>query len=154
MIRQTRQREALFKALKEAGRPLAALELFELARQHAPRIGLRTVYRQIRELVAEGRLVGVDFPGQPPRYALVSRTGHHPHLICNLCQKVFELPCATPDIPFEAPDGWKVTGEELILYGQCANPASCRHRYEKPSLTNDAPSRVTIAPTKAPSNDV
>lgn len=127
MIRHTKQREALFQALSEAGRPLAVPELHCLAQQHAPRIGLRTVYRQIRELVSEGRLVCVDFPGQPPRYASVSRTGHHPHLICHVCHKVFELPGSTPDIPYEAPPEWKVTGEELILYGHCADPGSCAH---------------------------
>jgi len=79
MIRKTRQREALLHALSEAGRPLSATELHVLAVKHTPRIGLRTVYRNIRELVSEGKLMGVDFPGQPLRYAQVSRAGHHPH---------------------------------------------------------------------------
>lgn len=119
MIRQTRQREAILKALAEAGRPLTVGELHQLATAHCPDVGLRTVYRNIREMVAEGKLVGVDYPGQPLRYEAVSPAGHHPHFICRACNKVYQLEVDIPDVSIKAPEGFTIEGEEVVFYGRC-----------------------------------
>lgn len=119
MIRNTRQRQAIMDAFDSAGRPLTAGEVFELARSGAPRLGLRTVFRNIRELVDEGRLVAVDYPGQPVRYERVSNGAHKPHFICRMCQKVYDLDMAVPDIPVQAPPGFLIEGQETIFYGRC-----------------------------------
>lgn len=124
MIRQTRQREAILKALKEAGRPLTVGELHQLAMQYYPNVGLRTVYRNLREMVEEGKLVGVDYPGQPLRYEPVSEAGHHPHFICRSCNKVYQLDIEIPKIKVKAPKGFTVEGEEIVLYGRCPACAS------------------------------
>ncbi len=104
-------------ALESAGGPLTPRELFEVAREHFPELGLRTVYRQIREMVAAGQLVGTDYPGQPVRYEPV--TGEHrAHFICRTCDRVFTFPRAVPDVEVEAPPSFEITGQETVFYGK------------------------------------
>ena len=127
MIRRTRQRDAILDALERAGRPLSPTELHDLAREMSPRIGLRTVYRNIRELVEEGRLAGIDYPGQPLRYEKVTEDGHRAHLICRLCSKVFDLPGDPPKVTYDSPEGFVIQGDEVVFYGHCATPENCPH---------------------------
>lgn len=120
---RTRQREAIGDVLREAGRPLTREEILALARARVPRLGPATVDRTIRELTADFQLVGVDFPGQPRRYELPA--GHeHPHLICRSCDRVFDLPVAMRLPKIRPPEGFSVTGGEVIYSGTCPDCAS------------------------------
>jgi|WetSurMetagenome_2_1015567.scaffolds.fasta_scaffold714426_1 Fur family transcriptional regulator, ferric uptake regulator len=130
MIRSTRQRKAIFEVIQKESRPMTVTEIHLLAKQSAPRVGLRTVYRNIRELVDDGKLVCVDYPGQPPRYETVgNKTSSKPHLICGRCNKVFDL-----DAQYEARTthgdipGFVIDGTETIYYGHCSDPEHCPHR--------------------------
>lgn len=117
MIRQTRQHEAIKTALLNAKRPLTPQELHEQAKTILPSLGLRTVYRQIRELVALGKIVGVDYPGQPLRYE--AATGEHvAHFICRECDHIFSFNHHVPDVEIESPAQFEVTGQETIFYGR------------------------------------
>ena len=68
MKRNTRQGEVILSAIKSAGRPLTPLEIHELAVKKMPRLGIATTYRHLRTLSESNQVVGVDYPGQPPRY--------------------------------------------------------------------------------------
>jgi len=118
VIRRTRQRLAIEEVFRAEGRPLAPPEIFAAARRILPQIGLRTVYRQLKDMAAEGLVVGVDYPGQPLRYEWASST-HHAHFICRACGRVFDLPVEVPDVPVTPPDGFRVTGQETVFYGTC-----------------------------------
>ena len=122
MIRRTRQRDAVVRALRKAGRPLTPEEIFQAAQADCPGIGLRTVYRHIRELSDAFQLVGVDYPGQPRRYEPAA-AGHHAHFICRRCQRVFDIPGDIPDIPVTPPPGFRLSGQETVFYGTCAGCA-------------------------------
>lgn len=130
MIRNTRQRKAIFDVIEKQARPLTVTEIHALAKQAAPRIGLRTVYRNIRELVDDNKLVCVDYPGQPPRYEPVgSKRISKPHLICSRCNKVFDLdPQYEAKTSYGEIPGFVVEGTETIYYGHCADPEHCPHR--------------------------
>src|SRR5688572_19131816 len=78
MDRNTTQRNAIRHALQETGRPLSPQEILETAQADVPGLGIATVYRTIKSLVAEGWLVPVELPGEPARYEL-SRIAHHHH---------------------------------------------------------------------------
>lgn len=126
MIRQTRQRQAILGALREAARPLSLDEIFAAAKARAPGLGLRTVYRQVRELQAERLLLGVDYPGQPTRYEPPHPDGSHPHFICRACQKLFDLPGDTEPVRYAPPPGFVIDGEEVVFYGFCPSCAPGR----------------------------
>jgi Fur family ferric uptake transcriptional regulator len=133
---QTRQREAIRSVLASGSGPMTAEEILIHARALCERIGERTVFRTLHEMVANGLLVKVSFPAQPPRYERTAKT-HHPHLICWGCEHVFDLPGETPEVASKCtvPPGFVVQGEEVVLYGLC--PA-CAERREG----------VTNSPTK------
>ena len=121
---KTPQRKTLYKVLRASDRPLSRAEILDLARMEMPRLGSATVDRYIKEQTRNFQLVGLSFPGQPTRYELPSEK-EHPHFICRVCEKVFDL-----DIPMRLPKvtlpvGFQQTGGEVVYSGVC--PA-CRGR--------------------------
>jgi len=130
-VRKTRQREAIYQALDAAPGPLSLEEILAAGRKAYPALGQRTVYRNINEMIEEGSLIRLEFPGLATRYERPAEAGrHHPHFVCRVCGKVFDLPGETPDIAgqYEAPPGIILDGEEVLFFGQCTDPASCPYR--------------------------
>jgi Fur family transcriptional regulator, ferric uptake regulator len=119
VIRQTQQRLAIESVLRHAGRPVTLAEVHALAQASLPRIGLRTIYRQMRDLAADGRVLGLDYPGQPLRYELAS-SHDHAHFICRSCNRVFDIDASIPDVDVTMPPGFTLSGQETVLYGVCA----------------------------------
>ena len=67
-----------------------------------------------------------------PRY-LVSRSGHHHHLVCTGCGAVQDLDqCAVSGALREVADasGYEIEGHWLELYGRCA---ACRAKVAVPA---------------------
>lgn len=120
---RTRQREAIGEVLQEAGRPLTREEILALGRAKVPRLGPATVDRTIRELTANFQLIGVEFPGQPRRYELPAEN-EHPHFICRCCDRVFDLPVAMRLPKIQPPDGFSISGGEVIYSGNCPDCSS------------------------------
>lgn len=118
MIRQTRQRLAIEAVFRAEKRPLTPPEVHVGARRLVPGIGLRTVYRQLKDMAAEGLVAGVDYPGQPLRYERTG-AGHQAHFICHACGKVYAWEMEVPDVEVEAPAGYRMTGQETVFYGYC-----------------------------------
>ena len=121
MPRRTDQGEILRGTLREASRPLTPAEIHAQASKALPSLGLATTYRHVRKLTEEGLLVGVDYPGQPTRYAWADGQ-QKIHFGCRACEKLFAV---AEDIDFEEPappelpPGFQVNGGEWILYGIC-----------------------------------
>jgi len=122
VVRRTRQRTAILKALVEADRPLSPAELLAHAQRFAPRLGMATVYRNIRRLVDDGELAEVQLPGAPPRYE-VARKDHHHHFHCRSCDRVFEVEGCPGPLAGLAPKGFSVEDHEIVLYGTCRDCA-------------------------------
>lgn len=117
MIRKTRQRSAILSAFESARRPLTPQELHALAVVEQPSIGLRTVYRQLKDLTESGEVVGLDYPGQPVRYERV--TGRHTaHFICRRCNQLYSFPHEVEDVPVPREHHFAVEGQETVFYGE------------------------------------
>lgn len=116
--RSTRQKRAIEAVLQNHENPLTASEIQALASKEVPTIGLATVYRSLKSLSQEGRVVAVEIPGQPPRYERADK-GHHHHFVCRVCGEVFELEKCPEGIAKIAPPRFRVEDHEIILYGSC-----------------------------------
>ena len=118
MERVTRQRNAIRAAVESAGRPLSPAELYAAVRARLPRIGIATVYRAIRDLVAAGWLRRVEVPGEPARYERSGKPHHH-HFLCRNCDSLWEVPACPTGIEQLAPTGFVTEDHEITLYGLC-----------------------------------
>ena len=120
----TRQREVILDVLREAGRPLTRDEILRFGRRQIDRLGSATVDRAIREMTADFYVIGVEFPGQPKRYELPAGV-EHPHFICRKCERVFDLPIKMQLPKIKSPEGFEISGGEIIYSGHCPD---CRDR--------------------------
>jgi len=123
MERDTRQRRAIRRVLETAGRPLTPLEVLSAAHRHVPRLGLATVYRNLKTLVKDGQLVPVDLPGEASRYEPAGK-GHHHHFRCRRCDRLFEVRGCRPAAAGRPPRGFVVESHEVVWYGRCASCAA------------------------------
>lgn len=119
MQRDTSQRRAIRRVFMSAGRPLTPEEILENGQHIVPSLGLATVYRNVKILTAEGWLAEVELPGGGVRYELAERPHHH-HFLCRTCDQAFDVHRCPERIEELAPEGFKVDGHEMILYGRCA----------------------------------
>ncbi len=122
--RNTRQRNAILKSIREADGPLSVGEVHGRSRLQIPGLGIATVYRAIKALREDGEVVLVELPGEGPRYEPVGR-GHHHHFRCFSCEQTFDLSGCPVGIPqgTTLPGGYTVEEHSLTLYGCCS---ACR----------------------------
>lgn len=120
LIRNTRQRTVIRDVLDRASRPLGAPEILAEAQMQASGIGIATVYRTVKALIEEGWLVAVELPGEPPRYERAGKEHHH-HFLCKECGKLFELNGCVDNLKRLLPDGFRILGHDVLLYGACAD---------------------------------
>lgn len=119
MKKNTLQGKLISTVIQESNRPLTPLEIHQRALQISPRIGIATTYRHLKNLCKESKIVGVDYPGQPPRYEWADGKDKV-HFSCRSCDKLFALDDTTEaSPPAKAPSGFTVQGFEVMLYGVC-----------------------------------
>lgn len=87
--RNTVQKELIAKIVHESCDHPTAEMVYSKAKEELPTISLGTVYRILKELVADGRVVELCFAGMPSRY---DKTLHaHAHLCCKNCGKIVDI---------------------------------------------------------------
>ena len=118
--RSTRQRSAIRQALESAKRPLSPQEILAAARRAVPGLGLATVYRNLKLLLAEGAVEPITLSGEAPRYE-ATQSNHHHHFQCTACRRVFDMEGCPGDLRRLAPRGFKVEYHEVTLYGRCSD---------------------------------
>jgi Fur family transcriptional regulator, ferric uptake regulator len=118
LVRDTRQRRAIRDALVSAGRPLSPDEVLAVAQRSVSGLGIATVYRTLKTLMAEGSVEAVELPGQIAHYEMAGK-GHHHHFHCKGCDQIFEVSGCLDGFRTLIPKGFQVTGHEFVLYGYC-----------------------------------
>lgn len=120
MERNTKQRSAIKSVISEAHGPVSAREVFDLAQRRVRGMGMATVYRTLKALVADRGIVEVSLPGEPPRYEIAGKEHHH-HFYCRVCGKMYEVEQCPGDLSWLAPAGFILENHDLLLLGQCAD---------------------------------
>lgn len=101
--------------------PLSLAELHAHLRSLAPGLAFSTVFRNVRALEEQGRIVRVDWRDRGGRYEAASLPHHH-HVRCRRCHKVVDLTDAV--LPFalqsiETATGFSIERHTIELEGVC-----------------------------------
>ncbi len=115
----TRHKAVLNAVFDRAKRPLTPGEICDAARKELPSLGIATVYRAIKQFVAEGRVRAVELPGAAPHYESTA-SDHHHFFLCQQCKRLFDLAGCIGGFNSLAPRGFRVRNHEIVLYGECA----------------------------------
>lgn len=132
-LKVTSQRLMVLNILSAHGdEHLTVEEIYDLAKEESPEIGLATIYRTVQVLLELHVIKKVTFDDGFARYELNGEetgSGHrHHHAICTQCGKVYSLETDLLDTlekqVFESL-GFEVTDHEVKLYGLCS---ACRRK--------------------------
>lgn len=132
-LKVTSQRLMVLNILSAHGdEHLTVEEIYDLAKEESPEIGLATIYRTVQVLLELHVIEKVTFDDGFARYELNGEetgSGHrHHHAICTQCGKVYSLETDLLDTlekqVFESL-GFEVTDHEVELYGLCS---ACRRK--------------------------
>lgn len=118
MTRDTPQRRAIRRVLRESGRPLTPDEVLAAGRERVPGLGIATVYRNLKALHVQGWVEPVELPGEPVRYEVAGKPHHH-HFLCRACQGAFEVHGCPGDPEELVPEGFRLESHDVVLYGTC-----------------------------------
>ena len=115
--RYSQQRERIYQAVRDSREHPTAQMIYDALRPELPKLSLGTVYRNLQQMAAEGRLVQLD--GPVARFDAVLEP--HTHLCCAHCGQV-----ADGVLPYDAAldraamaEGWTITGHSLTFTGIC-----------------------------------
>ncbi len=129
-MRYSKQREFIFKALQNNPCHPTAEALYALIKPSNPAISLGTVYRNLNQMAAQGRIKKIKGLNQSDHFDHF--TQEHAHIICNICGKVEDIfidsaLSAKIDNKVEKTD-FEIKSREIIFNGICGQ---CRNKQEK-----------------------
>ncbi|WP_297631844.1 Fur family transcriptional regulator [uncultured Clostridium sp.] len=122
----TPQRRAIVDTIiKNEGKHMTAEEIYDEVKKDCPEIGLATVYRTVILLEDIRLLSRLDLSDGCSRYEIVheDEEHRHHHLICNECNKVFEVEEDLLDQLEERVENkykFKIKDHSLKFYGICS----------------------------------
>lgn len=108
---------------------MSAEDVYKALLEQGEDVGLATVYRVLTQFESAGIVERHHFEGGHSVFELKDE-GHHDHIVCDTCGKVFEFTDAVIEERQEkmARDlGFSLTGHSLHLYGSCQK-ADCENR--------------------------
>lgn len=121
-LKTTRQRTAIARELLSSHRHITAEDLHRSVSRRHPAIGLVTVYRTLKLLARAGVAKERRFGANESRYEPAAAGGHHDHMICNACGRIFEF----ENVEIEGlqdrvagQHGFLIEDHKLELYGLC-----------------------------------
>lgn len=117
--RETRQRKKILAVLCSTKTHPTADWVYEQVKKDFPHLSLGTVYRNLRILRDQGRILELPFGDTFDRFD--GRTGPHPHFVCRKCHGVLDVGEGLPTLNIETLDKMKCKVEEVRIsfYGLC-----------------------------------
>lgn len=121
----TMQRRSVLDVLLEhSNEHLSTEEIYDIVKVKFPEIGLATVYRTVQLFEEMGIVDRLNFDDGCSRFELASddTVHHHHHLICESCNKVFEVENDLLDDiekEIESKYNFKIHDHNVMFYGLC-----------------------------------
>jgi Fe2+ or Zn2+ uptake regulation protein len=122
MTRKSKQKEAIFKVMKETTSHPTAEWVYERVRREIPNISLGTVYRDLELLKQEGEILKLDFAGTQSRFD--GKAENHHHFRCLKCSRIFDVDGPLDkgiDERLAQKMGFTVFEHRLEFHGLCKN---------------------------------
>ncbi len=115
------QRELIYETLKGTTAHPDVETILAMVKDKLPGIGVATVYRNLRALVGEGRVVTLETSLGSIHYD--ADVSDHAHFVCRDCGRISDLFIGSPLTEKVKTFGYKVEQEKSILYGLCPDCA-------------------------------
>ncbi len=120
----TQRRSVLDVLIEHCDEHLSTEEIYAKVKKNYPEIGLATVYRTVQLFEDMGIIDRLNFDDGCSRFELTSGDAehHHHHLICEGCNKVFEVEndlLEEIESEVEKKYNFKIHDHNLMFYGHC-----------------------------------
>jgi len=119
-VRRSRQRDLVLEVVRSTFEHPTAEWIYRAARKRLPRVGLGTVYRNLRTLVDEGLIREVRSADEAVRFD--GNTGEHYHIRCVCCGRVSDLPVSVDRLVEEQAQkatNYAIIGHAVEVQGVC-----------------------------------
>lgn len=93
--RKSRQRELIFSMITASYDHPTAQAVYDALRKEIPSLSLGNVYRNIKILIEEGRIIKRDFGDNIEHYDAI--TSNHYHFICDKCRQIRDFDISLRD---------------------------------------------------------
>lgn len=118
------RRSVLDVLIKHCNEHLSTEEIYDKVKENYPEIGLATVYRTVQLFEEMGIVDRLNFDDGCSRFELSSEdtVHHHHHLICESCNRVFEVENDLLDEiekEIERKYKFKIHDHNVMFYGIC-----------------------------------
>ena len=92
----SRQREIILNTLRTNPVHPTTDELHEMVKGQDPNISIATVYRNLNQLAAAGKVFKISNPNGADRFD--GNIVHHNHAVCSCCGRMFDIMVPLPDV--------------------------------------------------------
>lgn len=86
-MRNTKQKDLIYSIINNNSGHFDAYHIYELCRREIPNISLGTVYRNLSNLVHEGKIIRIKVNG----FDRYDKNIKHAHFICNNCGDIIDI---------------------------------------------------------------
>ena len=132
-IRHTLQREIVYQAILSMPGHVTADMVYEEIHAAHPSISRATVYRNLRMLESEGRIMRIDVPGSADCFEVSVR--EHYHIRCASCGKLFDAKLKYMprliELEQAADSEFEICACNLLFVGYCPDCREKRAEEEK-----------------------
>ena len=118
--RQTMQKSIIYAALCELANHPTVDMVYERVQRDFPSISKATVYRVLRQMAEQGKILRIPVPEGADHYD--HQTHNHFHVCCSSCAKVDDVEMPHPGaLEKTVTDscGYELTGCSVVLQGIC-----------------------------------
>jgi len=135
-LKKTSQRELIWQFLMDSKGHPSVEEIRDHLLEQGHRIGIATIYRTLKILLAAGMIRQSKLGGMT-RYEAVVKEPNHLHFICNACKRTVEFPSSQiEDLlrKITAEHGFAERYSRYMIFGLCK---ACQRKQEKASVISE-----------------